>query len=110
MAHRYVESGYCCAIHDAVFPEWPVVGHGRWEAALSPVQHKLVVWLPSFQRIIERNRSRTGRARLKESTLKTIYDQMLPWRDDDDAIIVDNSDLTIEETARLLDPHLAAPG
>ena len=48
VAREYVESGYCCAIDDAVFPNWPEVGYGRWQAVLGPIQHRLIVLLPSL--------------------------------------------------------------
>jgi hypothetical protein len=31
--------------------------------------------------------------------VKTIYDMMLPWRDRD-VLVIDNSDLSLEQTAR----------
>ena len=74
IARQYVDSGYCCAIDDAVFPSWPEVGYGKWRAALGPVQHRLIVLLPSFDKVLERNRARSGISRLKESTLRIIYD------------------------------------
>ena len=103
IARQYVESGYCCAIDDAVFPNWPEVGHGKWQAALVPIQHRFIVLLPSLDRVLERNRGRSGISRLKESTLRIIYDNMIEWRDYPDAVVIDNSDLTIEETAEALD-------
>lgn len=108
MTHEYVGGGYCCAIDDAVFPDWPDVGHGRWEAALGPIQHKLVVLLPIFERVVERNRTRTGRAHLKESTLQIIYDKMLAWRGYAGAILIDNGDLTVGETVEMIDLRLGS--
>ena len=102
VARQYVESGYCCVIDDAVFPNWPEVGYGKWQAALAPVRHRLIVLLPSFDKVLERNRVRLGSSRLKESTLRIIYDSMIEWRDYPDAVVIDNSDLTIEETAEAL--------
>ena len=58
--------------------------------------------LPSFDKVLERNRVRSGSSRLKESTLRIIYDSMIEWRDYPDAVVIDNSDLTIEETAEAL--------
>ena len=85
-----------------MFPNWPDVGHGRWEAALGPIQQKLVVLLPSFERVVERNRTRTGRAHLNESTLQIMYDDMLAWRGYADAILIDNGDLTAGETVEMI--------
>ena len=59
--------------------------------------------LPSFDKVLERNRVRSGSSRLKESTLRIIYDSMIEWRDYPDAVVIDNSDLTIEETVEALD-------
>ena len=103
IAREYVESGYCCAIAAAVFPSWPEVGYGRWQAALAPIQHKLIALLPSFDKVLERNRARSGISRLKESTLRIIYDKMIEWRDHSDTVAIDNSDLTIEETVAALE-------
>ena len=103
VAREYVESGYCCAIDDAVFPDWPEVGYGKWQAVLAPIQHKLIALLPSFDKVLERNRARSGISRLKESTLRIIYDKMIEWRDHSDAVAIDNSDLTIEETVEALE-------
>ena len=103
MARQYVESGYRCAIDDAVFPDWPEVGYGKWQTALAPVQPRLLVLLPSLDRALERNRARSGSSRLKESTVRMIYDMMIEWRDHPDAVVIDNSDLTIEETVAALD-------
>ena len=103
IARQYVEGGYCCAIDDAVFPNWPEVGHGRWQAALAPIQHRLIVLLPSFDKVLERNRARSGTSRLKEPTLRIIYDEMIEWRAHSDTVVIDNSDLTIEETVGALD-------
>ncbi len=103
VAREYVGSGYCCAIDDAVFPDWPEVGHGKWQAALGPTRHRLIVLLPSFDKVLERNRARSGSSRLKESTVGMIYDMMIEWRDHSDAVVIDNSDLSIEETVEALD-------
>ena len=103
VAREYVESGYCCAIDDAVFPNWPEVGYGRWQAVLGPIQHRLIVLLPSFDKVLERNRARSGNSHLKEPTLRIIYDRMIEWRDHSDTVVIDNSDLTIDETVEALD-------
>ena len=103
VAREYVESGYCCAIDDAVFPNWPEVGYGRWQAALAPTQHRLIALLPSFDKVLERNRARSGISRLKESTLRIIYDKMIEWRDHSDTVVIDNSDLSIEGTVEALE-------
>ena len=103
VARKYVEGGYWCAIDDAVFPDWPEVGYGKWQAVLGPIQHRLIVLLPSLDRVLERNRARPGNSRLKESTVRVIYDMMIEWRGRSDAVVIDNSDLTIEETVEALD-------
>ena len=103
IAREYVDSGYCCAIDDAVFPNWPDVGYVRWQTVLAPVQHKLIVLLPSFDKVLERNGARSGRSRLMESTLRIIYDDMIEWREYPGIVVIDNSDLTVEETAEAID-------
>ena len=103
VARKYGEGGYWCAIDDAVFPDWPEVGYGKWQAVLAPIQSRLVVLLPSLDRVLERNGIRSDRSRLKESTVRMIYDMMVEWRDCSHAVVIDNSDLTIEETVAALD-------
>ena len=99
VAREYVESGYCCAIDDAVpIGQKSDMAGGR--LVLGPM---LIVLLPSFDKVLERNRARSGNSHLKEPTLRITYDRMIEWRDHSDTVVIDNSDLTIDETVEALD-------
>lgn len=106
MARRYAKSGIQLVVDDAVFPEWEAAGEARWRAALGDLTCSVIVLLPSFEAVCERNRVRVARRRLRRETLRTIYDDMLPWRDTD-AIVIDNTDLSVPETAAAIERALA---
>jgi hypothetical protein len=103
LAKLYAEHGFLCAIDDAIFPDWEPAGYERWQTELAPLQHRLVVLLPRLEAILERNRARSGHRRLREETLRVIYERMLPWRERQEAVLLDNSDFSIAETAERLD-------
>ena len=86
-----------------MFPNWPDVGYGKWQTLLAPIQYKLIVLLPSFEKVLERNGARPGSSRLMESTLRIIYDDMIEWREYPGIVVIDNSDLTVEETVEAID-------
>jgi hypothetical protein len=65
------------------------------------------VLLSEFEPIVERNGQRAGEQRLRPDLLRTIYEMMLPWRERRDVPIIDNTSLTIAETAQALD-HIVA--
>jgi hypothetical protein len=103
IARRYVGSGIGCAVDDAIFPNWPEVGYGRWESALEGVPHVLVVLLPRLDVARRRNDAgHDGHRRLRAETVRMIYNDMLPWRATD-VPIIDNSDLSVGETVNELD-------
>jgi hypothetical protein len=77
----------------------------RWRSALGSVTYSLLVLLPTFDAIRERNKLRDGHRRLREETLRTIYDDMLPWRQRRVSVI-DNTKLTVSETVALIEQGL----
>jgi chloramphenicol 3-O-phosphotransferase len=105
MARRYAESRIRLVVDDAIFPNREAVGEAPWRQALRGVTYELLVLLPSFEAVRERNRLRVGRRRLREDTLRTIYDDMLGWREKESALI-DNTDRTVAETVELIDRSL----
>jgi hypothetical protein len=102
LATLYVGAGFRCVIDDAIFPDWEPAGYERWHTALGNTPHHLVALLPSFEMLIARNAVRRGRRRLREETLRVIYERMLPWRERPDVQQIDNSDLSIDEAAARL--------
>jgi predicted kinase len=102
IAKLYVASGFCCVIDDAVFPRWPEAGLDAWVQALRPLSCRLAVVLPRFDVIVGRNRVRTGHRRLREETLRVIYDEMQRWRDEPDVDIFEHSEATPDEVAAWL--------
>jgi chloramphenicol 3-O-phosphotransferase len=102
LALNYVNAGFLCIIDDAIFPQWAEVSYQGWHELLREVPHYLVVLLPKFEYLVERNQSRSGHRLLSEAMLRTIYDMMLPWHDQHAFPIIDNSELSIEETVASL--------
>jgi chloramphenicol 3-O-phosphotransferase len=106
LAINYVNAGFLCIIDDAIFPEWESVGYAGWERLLAEVPHYLVVLLPEFEYVIERNKYRTGNRLLSEDMLRTIYEMMVPWKSQAVFQAIDNSQLTIDETVARLEVEI----
>lgn len=102
LALIYAKAGFLVIIDDAIFPQWEAVGYNGWHELLLEVPHSLMVLLPAFESIAERNQQRSGRRLLSEGMLRTIYEMMLPWRDQHIFPIIDNSALSVEETVARL--------
>ncbi len=100
MARRYVAEGITCVIDDAIFPLWEQVNYAGWSHLLAETPHTLIILLPSYATVAARNAQRHGRRLLAPDMLRTIYDMMLPWRDQRDFPIIDTSSLTIAQTAQ----------
>lgn len=105
MARRYAERRIRLIVDDAIFPDWEAVGEERWRNALQGVSYTLLVVLPSFEAICERNGLREGHRRLREETLQTIYNDMRGWRDKG-VPVIDNTGLTVAQTAALIERSL----
>ena len=105
MARRYAERRTRVIVDDAIFPSWEAAGEERWRKALQGVTYVLLVVLPSFEAVCERNRLRDGQRRLREETLRTVYEDMRGWRDRG-VPVIDNTGLTVSETAALIERSL----
>lgn len=102
MGKAYWAAGYSCIIDDAIFPNWPAVSYEGWQEELGDTPHALVVLLPSFQAVVNRNAGHSGHRHLRQETLRTIHRGMLGWRRRGFPII-DNTFLTVDETAQQLE-------
>jgi 2-phosphoglycerate kinase len=102
LALHYVRAGFLAIIDDAIFPEWEEVGYNGWHELLVEAPHYLVVLLPAFEYVLERNQYRSGQRLLGQSMLRTIYEMMLPWRDQHTFPVIENSKLSVEETVARL--------
>jgi chloramphenicol 3-O-phosphotransferase len=107
MARRYVAEGITCVITDAIFPLWESVNYAGWSQALGETPHAMIVLLPSYEAVAARNARRHGRRLLSPAMLATIYEMMLPWRDQQRFPVIDTSSLSIAETARAIADTLA---
>ncbi|HZC06509.1 MAG TPA: AAA family ATPase [Ktedonobacterales bacterium] len=99
IARRYVSEGITCVIDDAVFPLWDRIDFTSWRRVLGETPAYLIALLPSYETVVERNASRHGRRLLEPPLLRTIYDMMLPWREQRETPTIDTSSLSISETA-----------
>ena len=59
--------------------------------------------LPEFEYGIERNMYCTGHRLLSESMLRTIYEMMAPWCNQTVFSVIDNSEMSVEETIESLE-------
>ncbi len=103
MARRYVAAGFNCAIDDAIFPQWGAADYAGWQEALGDIPHVVVVLLPTYEVIAERNARRHGRRLLAPAMLRAIYDMMTPWSQQRRFPTIDTSALTVEETASAIE-------
>ena len=106
IARLYLGEGFGCIVDDAIFPGAHVAGYAPWVEALRPYRPRLVVLLPAFETVARRNAPRSGHRRLREATLREIYDLMLPWLDAGVPAIT-ATDLTVAEAAARLDAIVA---
>ncbi len=107
MARRYVAEGITCVIDDAIFPRWESANYAGWENLLAETPHCLIVLLPSYDAITARNARRAGRRLLAPEMLRTIYDMMFPWGEQQDAPIINTTSLTIAQTAQEIERVIA---
>jgi hypothetical protein len=98
VAANYLISEIGVVIDDAVFPNWQEAGLEPWVQAFSPIEVKLVALIPSWDVVLDRNNPRAVADRIPEEMLKTIYNDMLGWREIPDVQIIDNSNLSIAES------------
>ncbi|GAA3241729.1 Pro-rich N-terminal domain-containing protein [Streptomyces sp. NPDC057386] len=104
-ARNFLANGISCILDDAVFPDRPVVGLGGWKRHVGPGLLPVVL-LPGLDIVLERNAERTGNRRLSDEEVARIHGRMAGWYGSG-LPIIDNSQLDIPETARILDEVLA---
>ncbi|WP_151774877.1 AAA family ATPase [Streptomyces abyssomicinicus] len=104
-ARNFLANGISCVIDDAVFPDRPVVGLGGWKRHVGPGLLPVVL-LPGLEVVLERNARRSGNRRLTDEEVARIHGRMAGWYGSG-LPIVDNSQLDVPTTAKLLDDVLA---
>ncbi|MET9444786.1 Pro-rich N-terminal domain-containing protein [Streptomyces sp. NPDC006610] len=104
-ARNFLANGISCILDDAVFPDRPVVGLGGWKRHVGPGLLPVVL-LPGLDIVLERNAERSGNRRLSDEEVARIHGRMAGWYGSG-LPIIDNSQLDVEGTARVLDEVLA---
>ncbi|MFG2647488.1 Pro-rich N-terminal domain-containing protein [Streptomyces sp. NPDC048436] len=103
-ARNFLANGISCILDDAVFPDRPVVGLGGWKRHVGPGLLPVVL-LPGLEIVLERNAMRSGNRRLTDEEVARIHGRMAGWYGSG-LPIIDNSQLDVPATARLLDDVL----
>ncbi|MGW1725247.1 Pro-rich N-terminal domain-containing protein [Streptomyces sp. NPDC002306] len=104
-ARNFLANGISCILDDAVFPDRPVVGLGGWKRHVGPGLLPVVL-LPGLDIVLERNAERSGNRRLTDEEVARIHGRMAGWYGSG-LPIIDNSQLDVPATARVLDDVLA---
>ncbi|MGW2487380.1 AAA family ATPase [Streptomyces sp. NPDC001606] len=104
-ARNFLANGISCILDDAVFPDRPVVGLGGWKRHVGPGLLPVVL-LPGLDIVLERNAERTGNRRLTDEEVARIHGRMAGWYGSG-LPIIDNSQLDVPGTAKVLDDVLA---
>ncbi|WP_286258426.1 AAA family ATPase [Streptomyces graminofaciens] len=104
-ARNFLANGISCILDDAVFPDRPVVGLGGWKRHVGPGLLPVVL-LPGLEIVLERNAERSGNRRLTDEEVARIHGRMAGWYGSG-LPIIDNSQLDVPGTARVLDEVLA---
>ncbi|MFF2385916.1 Pro-rich N-terminal domain-containing protein [Streptomyces sp. NPDC058108] len=104
-ARNFLANGISCVLDDAVFPDRPVVGLGGWKRHVGPGLLPVVL-LPGLEIVLERNAERSGNRRLSDEEVARIHGRMAGWYGSG-LPIIDNSQLDVAATARVLDDVLA---
>ncbi|MGW1539638.1 Pro-rich N-terminal domain-containing protein [Streptomyces sp. NPDC002309] len=103
-ARNFLANGISCILDDAVFPDRPVVGLGGWKRHVGPGLLPVVL-LPGLDIVLERNAERSGNRRLGDEEVARIHGRMAGWYGSG-LPIIDNSQLDVPGTARVLDEVL----
>jgi len=98
VAKKFLRENCDVVIDDVAFPNWEASGLDRWKKSLAPLDVQLIVLFPEWETVRQRNTERPAGDRLPEKMLRTIYDDMAGWRDRAGLIVIDNSNLSREET------------
>ena len=107
LARRFVAAGIRCVIDDAIFREWPEADYPPWSRELHGLTHRLVVLLPTLDVALRRNSERRGSRLLSPEMTGMIHDMMIAWRDDEVALVIDNSALSVDQTVRSIEAALS---
>ncbi|MEU0676690.1 AAA family ATPase [Streptomyces sp. NPDC006172] len=104
-ARNFLANGISCILDDAIFPDRPAVGLGGWKRHVGPGLLPVVL-LPGLEVVLERNAERSGNRRLTDEEVARIHGRMAGWYGSG-LPIIDNSQLDVPTTARVLDEVLA---
>ncbi|MFI2434255.1 AAA family ATPase [Streptomyces sp. NPDC018693] len=104
-ARNFLANGISCILDDAIFPDRPAVGLGGWKRHVGPGLLPVVL-LPGLEVVLERNAERSGNRRLTDEEVARIHGRMAGWYGSG-LPIIDNSQLDVPTTARILDEILA---
>lgn len=104
-ARNFLANGISCILDDAVFPDRPVVGLGGWKRHVGPGLLPVVL-LPGLEIVLERNAERSGNRRLTDEEVARIHGRMAGWYGSG-LPIIDNSQMDVPQTAKVLDDVLA---
>ncbi|MER6788732.1 Pro-rich N-terminal domain-containing protein [Streptomyces sp. NPDC000658] len=104
-ARNFLANGISCILDDAIFPDRPAVGLGGWKRHVGPGLLPVVL-LPGLEVVLERNAERSGNRRLTDEEVARIHGRMAGWYGSG-LPIIDNSQLDVPTTARVLDDVLA---
>jgi hypothetical protein len=104
-ARNFLANGISCILDDAIFPDRPAVGLGGWKRHVGPGLLPVVL-LPGLEVVLERNAERSGNRRLTDEEVARIHGRMAGWYGSG-LPIIDNSQLDVPTTARVLDDILA---
>ena len=108
MARRYARADYTCVVDapgiyvDESMP-WEPYTHAAWRRALHDVDWRLVILQPDVELVCARAVARQGMRQPPEDILRRIHAAMERWRDIDDVTVLDNTELSVEETVEALD-------
>ena len=104
-ARNFLANGISCVLDDAIFPDRPAVGLGGWKRHVGPGLLPVVL-LPGLEVVLERNAERSGNRRLTDEEVARIHGRMAGWYGSG-LPIIDNSQMDVAQTARVLDEVLA---
>ncbi len=98
LVQNFLKHEISVVVDDVLFPAWPESGLEAYEKRLPGVDLTLVVLMPSWDVIVRRNAERIGRDNLPEPMLRKIFDDMSGWNEQSAVPVIDNSEMSTEET------------
>lgn len=98
LVSTFLRNEVSVVVDDVVFPEWPESGLEAWERRLPSVALRLVLLMPSWNVIVRRNAERSGRDNLPGPVSRKIFDDMNGWREQSQYPVIDNGEMTVDET------------